>query len=124
MPWGNGTGPHGRGPMTGRAAGFCAGYPAPGYFNTIQKQGFAWGRGPRSGRYRRNWFYRTGHTGWCRAGYGGYPFFTASHAISPDPPFPADISKEDELNELKDQAAYLERTLGNIRHRRAELEPR
>jgi hypothetical protein len=29
MPRGDGTGPGGLGPMTGRAAGFCAGYPAP-----------------------------------------------------------------------------------------------
>ena len=33
MPGGDGTGPGGMGPMTGRAAGFCAGYPVPGYMN-------------------------------------------------------------------------------------------
>jgi len=33
MPFGDGTGPAGAGPMTGRAAGFCAGYPMPGYMN-------------------------------------------------------------------------------------------
>ena len=33
MPWGDGTGPMGLGPMTGRAAGYCAGYPVPGYMN-------------------------------------------------------------------------------------------
>jgi hypothetical protein len=33
MPFGNGTGPAGLGPMTGRAAGFCAGYSVPGYIN-------------------------------------------------------------------------------------------
>ena len=33
MPAGNGTGPLGMGPMTGRAAGYCAGYPVPGYMN-------------------------------------------------------------------------------------------
>ena len=33
MPFGNGTGPAGMGPMTGRAAGYCAGYPVPGYMN-------------------------------------------------------------------------------------------
>lgn len=33
MPSGNGTGPAGMGPMTGRAAGYCAGYPVPGYMN-------------------------------------------------------------------------------------------
>ena len=33
MPRGDGTGPAGAGPMTGRAAGYCAGYRAPGYMN-------------------------------------------------------------------------------------------
>lgn len=31
MPRGDGTGPMGAGPMTGRAAGLCSGYPTPGY---------------------------------------------------------------------------------------------
>jgi len=35
MPRGDGTGPAGFGPMTGRAAGFCAGYPVPGYMNPV-----------------------------------------------------------------------------------------
>jgi len=39
MPWGDGTGPMGRGPMTGRGAGFCAGYNVPGYANPVS----AWG---------------------------------------------------------------------------------
>jgi len=33
MPRGDGTGPTGKGPMTGRGAGYCAGYPTPGYEN-------------------------------------------------------------------------------------------
>ena len=33
MPRGDGTGPAGMGPMTGRAAGYCAGYNMPGYMN-------------------------------------------------------------------------------------------
>ena len=33
MPGGDGTGPRGMGPMTGRAAGYCAGFPVPGYMN-------------------------------------------------------------------------------------------
>jgi len=33
MPRGDGTGPMGFGPMTGRAAGYCAGYPVPGFMN-------------------------------------------------------------------------------------------
>jgi hypothetical protein len=33
MPRGDRTGPAGMGPMTGRAAGYCAGYGMPGYRN-------------------------------------------------------------------------------------------
>jgi len=41
MPFGDGTGPVGMGPMTGRAAGFCAGYPVPGYMNSaVGRAGF------------------------------------------------------------------------------------
>ncbi len=35
MPFGDRTGPAGLGPMTGRAAGFCAGFPVPGYMNPV-----------------------------------------------------------------------------------------
>ena len=35
MPFGDRTGPLGLGPMTGRAAGFCAGFPVPGFANPI-----------------------------------------------------------------------------------------
>lgn len=35
MPFGDGTGPMGFGPMTGRAAGYCAGYPVPGFASPI-----------------------------------------------------------------------------------------
>ncbi len=33
MPGGDGTGPWGRGPRTGRGAGFCSGYRMPGFMN-------------------------------------------------------------------------------------------
>ena len=45
MPGGDGTGPMGMGPMTGRAAGYCAGYPMPGFMNAIPGRGIG-GRGP------------------------------------------------------------------------------
>ena len=35
MPRGDRTGPWGAGPMTGRAAGYCAGYSVPGFMNPI-----------------------------------------------------------------------------------------
>ena len=35
MPFGDGTGPRGMGPMTGRRAGYCAGFGQPGFANPI-----------------------------------------------------------------------------------------
>jgi len=43
MPRGDGTGPAGIGPMTGRAAGYCAGYPVPGYMNPAPRAGLGFG---------------------------------------------------------------------------------
>ena len=42
MPWGDRTGPMGYGPMTGRGAGYCAGYQMPGSANPTPGRGF-WG---------------------------------------------------------------------------------
>lgn len=42
MPAGNGTGPMGQGPMTGRGAEFCAGSGVPGYANRPGLGGFFW----------------------------------------------------------------------------------
>lgn len=55
MPWGDATGPWGMGPMTGRAAGYCAGYPIPGAMNLMPgrtyKGDFAWGGPYLAGYY-------------------------------------------------------------------------
>lgn len=45
MPFGDGTGPVGLGPMTGRAAGFCAGFPVPGYMNPVAGRAGFYGPG-------------------------------------------------------------------------------
>ncbi|OPX32826.1 MAG: hypothetical protein B1H40_01530 [Candidatus Latescibacteria bacterium 4484_181] len=59
MPLGNGTGPMGLGPMTGRAAGYCAGYPVPGFMN------------PYGGRLGLGW--RPGYpVGWPAGPYPGW----------------------------------------------------
>lgn len=50
MPFGDGTGPRGMGPMTGRGAGFCAGFGAPGFANPILGGGMWRGTGMRMGR--------------------------------------------------------------------------
>jgi len=43
MPRGDGTGPMGFGPMTGRAAGYCAGFGIPGFMNPIPARGIGMG---------------------------------------------------------------------------------
>ncbi|HQO74466.1 MAG TPA: DUF5320 domain-containing protein, partial [Candidatus Marinimicrobia bacterium] len=66
MPRGDGTGPARIGPMTGRAAGFCAGYNVPGYANPYVGRGFGGGMGRGRGRGFRHWFYATGLPRWAR----------------------------------------------------------
>jgi hypothetical protein len=123
MPGGDGTGPAGLGPMTGRAAGYCAGYPVPGFMNPIPGRGF-WGWGRGGGRGWRNRFYATGLTGWQRAAVGwpaygapwGYP--GAYGAV----PYGPAGSREQELDSLKGQAEYFEDALEGIRKQIEELE--
>ncbi len=46
MPRGDRTGPMGMGPMTGRGAGFCAGFNVPGFMNAVSgRGGMGFGRG-------------------------------------------------------------------------------
>ena len=124
MPGGDGTGPGGMGPMTGRAAGYCAGYAVPGYANPVGGRGFwGFGRGGGGGRGWRNQFYATGLPGWQRAAMG-YPAFGG--AMPPAAPYPAPfataMSGEQQLDGLKGQAEYLEDALDGIRKRIEELE--
>ena len=65
MPRGNRTGPLGAGPMTGRGAGYCAGYPTPGFDNPAPTRfaGFRRGGGAFGWRHM---FYATGLPGWLR----------------------------------------------------------
>jgi hypothetical protein len=111
------------GPMTGRAAGFCAGYPVPGFMNPVGGRGYwGWGRGGGRGGGRgwRNWYYATGLPGWARAAYG-YPAWGGP--ANPYQPFPAQsITAEQELQGLKQQAEYFEGALEEIKKRIEQLE--
>ncbi len=115
MPGGDRTGPLGQGPMTGRAAGFCAGNGMPGYANPVGGGG-AWGRGAfgmrGGGRGWRNRFYATGLTGWQRGAFA--PGYYGVPAAAP--------SQEAELTMLKRQSEYLEKALKTIQDRINELE--
>jgi hypothetical protein len=74
MPFGNGTGPAGLGPMTGRAAGFCAGYPVPGYMSPFMGRGGFYGSGLPAIRPYGQGLYGMPYGGraapWFRRGFG------------------------------------------------------
>ncbi len=48
MPGGDGTGPLGSGSGKGRFAGYCAGYPMPGFANPVQGRRRWWKPGYRT----------------------------------------------------------------------------
>ena len=102
MPYGDGTGPMGYGPMTGRAAGYCAGYGAPGYMTPTPGWGWGFGGRGRGGRGFRRW-------AWAPRAY-------APPMGSPYSPPPGQ-----ELEMLKSQAEQLKATLDDINARIDEL---
>ena len=114
MPWGDGTGPMGYGPMTGRGAGYCAGYGAPGSMNPAGGRRFG-GRGRglmgRGGGFgRRNRFYATGQPGWARGGWNPAPGMPAAYP-----------NREQELELLEQQARYFNEALEDIKQRIEDL---
>jgi len=72
MPRGDGTGPAGMGPMTGRAAGFCVGFPVPGYMNPVMGRAGFYGSGVPAVRPYGTGLYGYGGraTPWFRRGFG------------------------------------------------------
>ena len=104
------------GPMTGRGAGFCAGFPVPGSLNMgLGRGGFGRGRG----RGWRNWHYATGLTGWQRAamGWPAWGVGASSMPLTPTPP-----SREQEVEMLRQQAQNLSGALDEVTKRLDELE--
>ena len=107
--------------MTGRVAGYCAGYPTPGY-------AYPGGRGRRRGP---GWGWCGGRAGgrgmaW-RHGFGGRGPWELSDPVAsvrgagrmygPPPPSP-----ETALSVLREQATQVERTLKEIRDRISDVE--
>ena len=112
MPGGDGTGPLGTGPMTGRRAGLCAGPGRPGYANPAPGRGFGmcFGRGRVLGA-GRGWRHRqvgAGWAGWTRG---------RAEAVPHQPPDPG-IEKRT----LKAQADELQARLDAIRKKLGEIE--
>ena len=103
MPRGDGTGPMGTGSMTGRGAGFCAGYAVPGFINGIPGRG-GMGFGRRRGRG-----FGTGRG--MRNGWG-----------TPVAAQPVAYPQVDELTTLKNEAKHFGEALQSINKRISELE--
>lgn len=123
MPGGDGTGPLGMGPMTGRSAGFCAGYGIPGYANPIPGRGTGfWGMGRGffgGGRGWRHVYYATGLPGWMR--FGGYPAIPYVPQPYATQPYMPQMTPEQELEYLKNQSQFIQNTLEEIKKRMDEL---
>ncbi len=110
MPGGNRTGPLGMGPMTGRRAGYCAGFAAPGYANSFGRHGgIGWG-----GRGHRHWFYASGVPGWAR--FGNLPGQPSAPGVSYASAGPQ------EIDVLRQQAEWLKEQLDVVGKRISELE--
>jgi len=114
MPRGDRTGPMGMGPMTGRAAGYCAGHGVPGYANPAPERGFGmgWGGGWGRGRGWRQGYYATGLPGWAR--FGGAPAWGYG-------PYAGPLTQEQEVESLKTQAGWLKEQLDAIQERLTDL---
>ena len=121
MPRGDRTGPRGLGPMTGRAAGYCAGYPVPGFMNPIPGYGRGFGRGFGRG-YGRGW----------RGYQPQYPYVYAPQQYPPQqyaypqqmyPPAPPQ-SPEGELAAIKEYKKGLEAEKADLERETSEIEAR
>jgi len=102
------------GPMTGRGMGFCAGNAAPGFVNSGGGMAFGGGRG---GMGRRNMFYATGMTAMQRGAMG-----QAQAGAWGVPGAEPAMTREQELEMLKNQAGYFEDALGNLKRRIDDLQ--
>lgn len=139
MPRGDRTGPAGAGPMTGRGAGLCAGYPGAGTMNPTRGGGGGrgpgggwgggrgrgggsgggrgWGAGGGGGWRHRHWFHATGLTGWQRSALAGGGD-TPPSRMDLGPP----MAPEQELEVLRRQARSLEQALDDLRGRIGRIE--
>ena len=119
MPRGDKTGPWGTGPMTGRRAGYCTGYSAPGYMNPVA----GYGRGWRRGRSR----------GWGRGfGRGRFaylaplvvqPAYPSAHqqVAHPQAPEQEIEALKNYQKDLESEKADLEQEMGGVKARIEEL---
>ncbi len=115
MPRGDGTGPFGLGPMTGRALGYCAGYNMPGFMNPM---GF--GRGFRGG-----FGFGRGFGGFWRRGFGFRRMFALRALAAPQTPQTQfQPTKEEELKILEDEAKAIQQEQQELKRELEEIKKR
>ncbi|MFP4046052.1 MAG: DUF5320 domain-containing protein [Candidatus Aenigmatarchaeota archaeon] len=99
MPRGDGTGPEGRGPMTGRGLGYCTGYETPG-FTKGRPRGCGFGRGRRR-------------------------FYRGRGPVRPAYPAPRPITnEEDEVAVLEEEKKAIQREMNELKKDLEEIEKR
>ncbi len=113
MPFGDRTGPEGRGPMTGRGAGYCSDANTPGNA-TAYGAGRGFGRGFGRGGGGRGRGFGRGRGGQGQSG----GFFNDPVQVGAMPV----VSREQEVDTLKTQAQSLQDTLQRISDRLEKLE--
>ena len=125
MPGGNGTGPLGQGPMTGRGLGYCTGYANPGFAAGGGRLGL--GLGFRRGAGWHNPYYGYyGHPQFGRGQWFGRYYPTYNAAVNPYYSYPytygAGAAPETEITALKETLSQISDTLNGITQRISEIE--
>ena len=118
--------------MTGRGAGYCAGYSSPGYMNPSVGAGgyYGWGRGRGGfgrgrGRGWRNWYYATGVPGGQRA-VAGFPAWGGQ--VNPRygegyvNPYNQELTPEQEAAMLREESKAMQQEMDAMNGRIKELE--
>jgi len=118
MPGGDGTGPMGQGPMTGRRAGFCAGYSLPGYMNPIVGKGIGFGFGRGFGRGRGRGFGMGRGFGWKMAVSMANPYLYGGTSY----PYMPEMSPKQEANMLRDQVKAMQEEMKELNEQISILE--
>ena len=121
MPRGDRTGPSGLGPMTGRVAGYCTGYPVPGFMNPPRGSGRGLGRGRGRGwrrGYGRGWWWAYPRVP-MRPLYADTPVYPS--VIQPPSPEQEVAALENYQKELEAEKADLEQEMDQIKSRIEEV---
>ena len=120
MPGGDNSGPEGRGPMSGRGLGYCAGYGEPGW--TADAPGMGRGRGYGRGRgFGRGWgrgFGRGRAHGYGRGyGWGRRRWYDYDDPYYGEPPVDRAAAPDDEKGFLEAELEDLKARMEQIKKR-------